>query len=103
MKREKKISKTIVQYDGEWPPGDATGFIAWFEAKLQDVPEEQRSAVRIDLDTKLRYDCSYATIEFSYVRPETDEEEAQREHQAAAHAERRRAEELRRLAARERA
>jgi hypothetical protein len=99
MKQEKQISKTIEQYDGEWPPEDAAGFMAWFQKRLDDVPPEHRATARIDLDSTSRYDSSYATIEFSYTRMETDEEEAEREQQAAAQAERHRAQELRTLAA----
>jgi hypothetical protein len=98
MKQEKLISKTVEQYDGEWPPTDAAGFMAWFQTRLDDVPPEYHSTVRIELDSTTRYDSSYATIEFSYTRMETDEEEAEREQQAAAQAERIRAQELRTLA-----
>lgn len=98
IKQEKRISKTLEQYEGGWPPTDAPGFFAWVKAKLNDVPEAFRSTVRIELDSRGRYESTYATIEFSYVRPETDEEEAQREQQSATQAERRRAQELRTLA-----
>ena len=98
MKQEKRISRTVEQYDGDWPPSDAAGFVAWFEAKMADVPEDARNTVRIELDSTMRYDSSYATIEVSYTRMETDAEESEREQQAAAQAERRRAQELRTLA-----
>ena len=98
MKQEKRISKTIEQYDGDWPPTDAPGFFAWLQAKLDDVPEAYRSTFRIEVDSTSRYDSTYATIEFGYVRPETDQEEAEREGQVAAQQERRRAQELRTLA-----
>lgn len=98
MKQDKRISKTVEQYDGDWPPTDALGFFAWVQAKLDDVPEAYRSTFRIEVDNTSRYDSAYATIEFSYVRPETDDEEAERERQAAAQQERRRAQELRTLA-----
>ena len=99
MKQEKTISKIVEQYDGDWPPSDAVGAMAWFQAKLDDIPDEFRSTAKIELDTTSRYDSSYATIEFSYVRFETDEEEAQREQQAAARPKNRRAEEWSMLAA----
>lgn len=98
MKQEKRISKTIEQYDGEWPPEDAAGFMAWFQKRLDDVPPECRDTARIDLDSTMRYDSSYATIEFSYTRMETAEEEAEREQRAANEAARRQAQELRTLA-----
>jgi hypothetical protein len=97
MKQEKRISKTVEQYDGDWPPESAAECIAWFQAKLASVPEEFRVTARIELDSTRSYDSSYATIEFSYTRMETDEEEAERGRQAAEQAERRRTQELRTL------
>ena len=98
MKQEKRIIKSMEQYDSEWPPTDAAGFMAWFQRRLDEVPPERRATALIELDSTIRYDSSYATIEISYTRMETDEEEAEREQQAAAQAERRRAQELRKLA-----
>ena len=98
MKLNKTITKSVEQYDGDWPPNDAAGFLAWVQAKIDDVPQEHRNTLRIELDSTSRYDSAYATIEFSYERPETDEEEAEREGRFAAQQERRRAEELRILA-----
>ena len=98
MKKEKKICKVIEQYNGDWPPEEATEAIAWFQNKLKDVPGEFRSTARIEIDSTSRYDSTYATIEIGYVRPETDEEEAQREKQSAAQADRNRANEMRLLA-----
>lgn len=98
MKQQKTLSITVEQYGSDWPPTDAAGALAWFRAKLDDIPAEFRDGAKIEFDSLGRYDSTYATIEISYVRPETDEEEAQREQWAAAQAERRRAEELRMLA-----
>jgi hypothetical protein len=94
MKQEKRISKTVEKYGSEWPPEDAAGFMAWFQKRIDDVPPERRATARI----KLEYALEYATIEISYTRMETDEEEVEREQQAAGRAWRRRAEELRKLA-----
>ena len=98
MKREKQISKHIGQYDDEWPPEDAAGFMAWFHKRLDDVPPEHRATARIEIYSEENYGSSKATIEFSYTRPETDEEEAERKREAAARAESHRAQELRTLA-----
>lgn len=99
MKQKKTISVTVKQYDGDWPPTDAVGALAWLQAKLDDIPAEFHGGAKIEFDSAIRYDSNYATIEFSYVRPETDEEEAQRERQVAAYVVRRRDDELRTLAA----
>ena len=84
MKLQKTISETLGQYDGDWPPKDAAGALAWFWAKLADVPTAFLSTARIEIGSEE----GYTTIEISYVRPETNEEEAEREQQAAALAER---------------
>lgn len=99
MKQAKHISKTVEKYDGDWPPEDAAGALAWFQAKLDDVPQEFRGTARIGIDATESYGSAYATIEISYTRPETDDEEAERERQAAARADRTRAEELQMLTA----
>lgn len=98
MKQTKIIRKRVEQYYPDWPPSDAAGAIAWFQAKLDAVPAEFRETAKIEIDVTSEHGTSYATIEFSYVRPETDEEEAEREQRVAAEAERRRALELRMLA-----
>ena len=99
MKQMKTISKTVDQYNGAWPPEDAAGALAWFQAKLTDVPPEFRGTARIEIGSEESDGSSKATIEVSYTRPETDDEEVEREGQIAARAESRRAEELRTLAA----
>ena len=85
MKQAKTISLEFEPYlQGDWPPNDLKGFLAWFESKLADIPEQFRDAASIGIGSTTNYDSSYATIEIRYVRPETDEEEAERERQAAA-------------------
>lgn len=53
----------------DWPPDDLVGFVAWFQGKLQTVPEQYRSAVHIGLDVGLS---------IYYDRPETGDEMAAR-------------------------
>jgi hypothetical protein len=63
------------RYDGDWPPNDAAGFIAWFQGKIDTIPAEHRSDARIELDSESSYeDSHYASIGISYWRPETDGE-----------------------------
>ena len=100
MKQEKRISKHIDKYDREWPPEDAAGFLAWFQKLLDEVPPDRRATALIEISSIDNYaDSSCATIEFSYTRIETDNEEAARIGMAEASAKRLRAEELRTLAA----
>ena len=98
MKNTKIISKTISKYDEDWPPSDASGFFAWFQAKLADVREEFRSTVQIDLSSNMDYDSDYATIKISYTRHATEEENVLRQQQDASNADSLRSYELRTLA-----
>ena len=68
------------QYDGEWPPEDATECVAWFAGKLEAIPPEHRATAKIVIDSAGGYDGShYGHIEIYYMRQETDEEMASRE------------------------
>lgn len=76
MKQNKIVRKEFEQYNLDWPKLDASEFMAWFHGKIEDVPEESRDSLTIDIDSS---DSGYATIEFVYTRTETDAEEAMRE------------------------
>lgn len=68
------------RYDGQWPPEHGNSFIAWFQAKLNEIPEEHRGNARIELDSQSGYEGShYASIEITYRRMETEEEAKSRE------------------------
>lgn len=79
MKQNKIVRKEFEQYGCDWPKLDACEFMAWFHGKIEDVPEESRDSLTIDIDSG---DSGYATIEFVYTRLETDAEEAMREQSA---------------------
>jgi hypothetical protein len=96
MKQNRYVRRTFDQYDDDFPPSDATACVAWFVAVLNDIPEPYRSAAKIEIKAG---GLDYGRIEVSYTRPETDEEEAEREAAELAKAEERRAAELRQLAA----
>lgn len=67
------------RYDGNWPPEDAAGFLAWFQSIIEEAPDEYRDAVKIELDSVSGYeDSHYASIEVSYLRKETADEVAER-------------------------
>lgn len=73
------------QYDGEWPDGRLVDVIAWFQAKLAEVPEEYRAEARCEIDSASGYEGShYGHIAISYTRAETDEEMTARETRKAA-------------------
>ena len=81
--REKKRISVFNQdpYDGEWPPIDLVGCIAWFSEKLASIPEEYRDTARIEIDSVdgNEDDSHYVNIDISYVRLETDDEISARE------------------------
>ena len=99
-----KRSRTVIvfeeeQYDGEWIPNNAAEVLEWLSDKVNSIPEEFRDSALFEVDARSNYeDSAYASIRISYVRPETDEEEAKREDEERRHAERRRDGELRKLA-----
>lgn len=87
------------RHDGEWPPEDAAGAIAWLSEKLESIPEAFRSTAKIEFDSVGSYEGShYARIEITYSRPETDEEETNRMQAEEARQHRQRQEELDTLA-----
>lgn len=95
MKQNKIVRKEFEQYGCDWPKLDACEFMAWFHGKIEDVPEESRDSLTIDIDSG---DSGYATIEFVYTRLETDAEEAKREQYALSREELIRKQELSELA-----
>lgn len=99
MKQTRYISKTIEEYDAEFPPEDATECVAWFTKVLSDIPEQYRSIAKIRIGSETSYDWHKPVIKVSYTRPETDEEEAERESAERASLAAQREAELRTLAA----
>lgn len=100
MKRVRYVTKTVQKHNAGFPSDDATACVAWFARVLNDIPEPYRAGATIDISSTSGYDEShYAEITVSYTRPETDEEEAEREAKEHADADRKRAAELNQLAA----
>ena len=62
----------------DWPPESLIETVAWFQSKLEEVPEERRHKVTCTIGSDSEWDSSYSTIKISYYRPETPEEEEQR-------------------------
>jgi len=79
---KKEIIVTVFcedEYNKDWPPENAVGFVEWFAQKLEQVPVEYRSKATIALDSVGSYeDSHYVNIGISYSRPETDKEEQNR-------------------------
>ena len=68
------------RYEGEWPEKNAIAFLAWFEEKINSIPEEFRGSAEVEIDSvSLGEGSSYALIEIYYSRPETKEEAKARE------------------------
>lgn len=88
------------QYDGEWPPTDATECVAWFAGKLETIPPEYRATAKVEIESVASYeDSHYARIVIRYDRPETDDEMEDREAEELRRQEAQKAQELRTLAA----
>lgn len=64
----------IFNRDRDWPPDDLVGFIAWFQGKLDEIPEQFRGAARVDLSTDYEEGDCYVDLSIYYDRPETEEE-----------------------------
>lgn len=62
------------QFERDWPPGNASKFVAWLEKKIAMAPAEYRDKVEIEINSRTFYDSDCATIEIAYTRMETDEE-----------------------------
>ena len=101
MRQQKRVNVFDQErYDGEWPPTDATEFVAWFAGKLGEIPVEYMASAKIKIDTRGSYeDSSYAHIEIYYDRPETNTEMAEREAEELRRKEAQKAQELRTLEA----
>ncbi len=63
----------------EDPPENLIALIAWLNNKLYAIPEPYRETAIVEMDAELLYDRPSLTYQISYRRPETDEEETQRE------------------------
>ena len=100
MRKQKRVTLfNQEQYDGDWPPCNATEFVAWFAEKLGEIPAEYRKAAIIDIGSSACYDCSTANIEIYYDRHETDDEMTGRETEELRRKEAQKAHELQTLAA----
>jgi hypothetical protein len=98
MKQKKIVIKTFEQYGSDWPPSNASGFMAWFHSKISEVPDESRDNLNIDIDSISNNDYGYVTIELFYTRMESDNEEYDREREVLLREARIRAQELSDLA-----
>lgn len=58
----------------DWPPDGATGFVAWFQGKIDGIPEEYRAGALVMLRGESSYDGNEVEIEITYRRPYTEEE-----------------------------
>ena len=76
-----KQNRTVKVYEEEYDdlPEKADEFIAFFQSKVDAIPEENRGTARIEIEAEENYGSASLSVEISYARPETDEEEAARE------------------------
>ena len=82
---ERQVSVTVFraeQYDGKAPFSYDTKLvdvIAWFQQKLEEIPEQYRANAVCEIGSTGGYEGStYWTIEITYDRPETASERGER-------------------------
>lgn len=80
MRQDNKHDVEVVvfaaeRYDGQWFPEKLEETVIWLQDKLAEIPEEYRSAAKIEIDSVGSYeDTHYASVSISYWRPPTDAE-----------------------------
>lgn len=79
MNKYKKVSISYERWKGDWPPSDPAGLLEWFRDKIDAVPEHSRRSLSIDITAYENYGGAEAKINFTFTRPETEQEEAERE------------------------
>jgi len=60
-------------------PSKPTEFLAFWEEKFNEVPEEYRDSTEIEFEADMDYDSVISSVEIYYYRPETEEEKEERE------------------------
>lgn len=66
-------------YTGDWPPEKPADFLAWWQEKIEAIPEEFRDTATIEIDSRSGYEGSHdPCIKIGYWRQETDTELATR-------------------------
>ena len=93
-----KVEVTVFDDDprnGDWPEGSLVEVIAWFQAKLESIPEEYRASAKCEIASEGGYDGDHTPcIRITCSRPETAAETVAREAREAERAATTRAREL---------
>jgi len=76
IKRFKAFSSE--QYNGDWPQENFKEFIDWCHEVLDTIPDANKDSARIEIEACESYGSPYATVEITYRREETKDEEAAR-------------------------
>lgn len=62
------VRRRFEQYSEDWPPENAAGFMAWFEDRLAEIPEDCRQTASIEIDADVRHGAPLASLEIVYFR-----------------------------------
>ena len=75
------MNKKVTIYNEEYPdiPEDIAGFMAFWNEKIDKIPNEFKNSVRIELESESSYGNPCLEVSIYYHRPETDEECQNRE------------------------
>jgi len=76
LKKITTFTSGAITYD---MPSKPTEFLAFWEEKFNEVPEEYRDSTEIEFEADMDYDDSFCSVKIYYYRPETEEEKEERE------------------------
>ena len=96
-----RMKKTIVVFKSTsfWDlPTKASEFMAFWQSKLDEIPNAYRDTAEIEVEAEPSYeDSAVLSVRVTYSRPETDDEVSSRERQENAAKERQREREMAQL------
>ncbi len=94
-----QVSQNIYRESMGYYCSSAAEFIKLIQDNVVSIPAEYRESAKVDFNMESDYGSEYCYLEISYLRPETDQEEAERIQREAARHELVKARELRELQA----
>lgn len=67
----------VVHFEEEDPiiPNKPNEFIKYFQDKFDEIPEEYKNSIEVDIRAEAYYNCNCFSVKISYMRPETEVEE----------------------------
>ncbi len=94
--------KKVMVFDSDkqsGPPETLGNFREWLDEIIDSIPEEHQAGAHIVIESRPCYDSAEHSLEIWYMRPKTEQEKQEDASKELAMQERRKADELRTLAA----